>query len=233
MNDLSVLVLNHEGLDQGFGAALRAGGLQSTCVGSVGEAVRHVMRESPDAVLAMLPDAAAPDLCEVLRALGPYPLIVAGKDLREDVAAACLDRGGDAVIMLPMAADELAGRVRAVCRRAADEAGFSSVTRVAGVDLTIDANNHLVWYRGKRMELSPTEFRLLSILAESRGGVVTNQELLTRVWGEDYVDDLQYVRLYIGYLRAKFEEDIRNPKLILTQWGVGYRLAVTGSMVEA
>lgn len=82
------------------------------------------------------------------------------------------------------------------------------------------------------MDVTPIEFSILSVLAEQPGRVVTTRELLTRVWGPAYADDVHYIRLYIGYLRAKLENDPRHPRVILNQWGVGYRLAVSEPAVR-
>lgn len=167
----------------------------------------------------------AAEQCEILRAVGDFPLIVTWRDALPAVAAACLDRGADAAIALPLPARELAARIRAVLRRADEQSPPAAQPRVTIGDLSIDLNARLVWMRGREIELSPTEFQVLAVLAETPGRVVTNPELLTRVWGEEYADEVHYVRLYIGYLRSKLEEDPRAPRLILNQWGVGYRLA--------
>jgi two-component system KDP operon response regulator KdpE len=187
--------------------------------------VRQIVSATPDAVLTHL-DAipGAPEQCEVLRALGDFPLIVAWREAAPAVAAACLDRGADAAIALPLPARELAARIRTVLRRAGDHALPAGKPRTTIGDLAIDFGTRSVWLRGREVELSPTEFALLAVLAETPGRVVTNRELLTRVWGEEYADEVHYVRLYIGYLRAKLEDDPRAPRLILNQWGVGYRL---------
>jgi two-component system KDP operon response regulator KdpE len=78
------------------------------------------------------------------------------------------------------------------------------------------------------VRLSPTEFKVLAVLAEHPGRVVTNGEILSRVWGPEFRDDIHYVRLYIGYLRQKLTPDPSQPALIVNQWGVGYRLVVSG-----
>jgi len=223
--DLRLLVLADAGSGHGC-LDLDLSGFECTYVRSVGDAVRQILSEPPDATLAVLAEDSAAQLCEVLRALGRQPLVVAGQGLSPEVAADCLDRGCDAVVALPLPACELAARIRAVCQRAAQELPSACETTITTGALVMNMGEHSVCYRGKRIDLSPTEFNVLAVLAERRGGVVTNRELLAKVWGDDYVDDLHYVRLYIGYLRSKFEDDPRNPELLLNQWGVGYRLAV-------
>ena len=90
-------------------------------------------------------------------------------------------------------------------------------------DLEIRLDEHKVYRRGVPIELSPIEFRLLACLAREAGRVVSHAKLMAQVWGPEYVDCRHYLRLYIRYLRSKLEDDPRDPRLILTEWGVGYR----------
>ena len=85
-------------------------------------------------------------------------------------------------------------------------------------------DRHEVRRRGRVVPLTPTEFRILRVLAERPGAVCTNRMVLEQVWGEEFADCTHYLRLYIGYLRKKLEEDPRHPRLLVTEWGVGYRL---------
>lgn len=195
-----------------------------TCCTSLVETVRHSVAEPrPAGVLAVLDHAADPaQECELLRALGDFALITVWQRLDPARAAACLDRGADGA--LAMDAPELARRVQAVVQRAT-LAEPTTTTLVAG-DLVVDRGTHTVRWRGRPLDVTPIEFDILAVLAEQPGRVVTTRELLTRVWGPEYADDVHYIRLYIGYLRAKLEDDPRHPRVILNQWGVGYRLAV-------
>jgi two-component system KDP operon response regulator KdpE len=90
--------------------------------------------------------------------------------------------------------------------------------------LVLSAADHSVTRDGRRAYLSPIEFRLLATLASSPGKVLTHQTLMSRVWGAEYVDARHYLRVYVRYLREKLEDDPTNPQLILSEWGVGYRL---------
>jgi two-component system KDP operon response regulator KdpE len=207
---------------------LGRGGFDLVYADSLGEAVRRVVSDHPDAILALAPPAEAAAICEVFPALASNPLIIAGSQLPAAIAAACLDRGADAVFTLPMPPKELHARLASVCRRARSRNLESAIAHINGA-LSLDGGTRSVRLRGKQIDLSPTEFHVLTVLAERPGRVVTNRELLARVWSDEYADDLHYVRLYIGYLRAKLEADPRKPELILTQWGVGYRLAVEPS----
>ena len=213
-------------VDQHYAAALRDSGFALTYAGSLAETVRHVVAGAADGVLALVDDGGAPQLCEVLRALGDLPLMVAGHDLSPETAAECLDRGADAAAMLPLSAQELSARLLAVLRRSGSQPASEAPAQITAGSLIIDTDTRQVHWRGRRVDLTPTEFHVLSVLAEKPGRVVTNGELLTRVWGPEYADDVHYVRLYIGYLRGKLEEDPHRPEVIRNQWGVGYRLSI-------
>jgi two-component system KDP operon response regulator KdpE len=165
-----------------------------------------------------------PEHCAVFRALGDVPIIVTGEGLTSEEIAGCLDAGADTALRLPIAVEEAVARVRVVLRRSEQQSSSSTPRQITAGHLTIDLDTREVKLRGREVKLSPTTFGLLAALAESQGSVVTNRELLSRVWGPEYADDVHYVRLYIGYLRAKLEDDPQDPKLIVNQWGVGYRL---------
>lgn len=162
----------------------------------------------------------------ILRAVSTVPILVVAADerLSDTSIAAYLDAGADAVINDPIASDALAARVDALCRRADAEARPDSQHRVVAGDVVIDLVARTVTVRGAEVRLSPIEFSLLRMLAQAPNQVVPNHELLTQVWGPEYIDDIHYVRLYIGYLRSKIEVDPQQPKLIVNQWGVGYRM---------
>lgn len=208
-------------------AARLTGEYVLTCYASLVETVRRaVTAPRPVGVLAVLDHAADPaQECELLRALGDFALITVWQRLDPARAAACLDRGADGALALD--APELARRVQAIVQRAAPEEHEPAVL-VAG-ELVVDQRTHTVHWRGRPLDVTPIEFDILAVLAEQPGRVVATRELLTRVWGPEYADDVHYIRLYIGYLRAKLEDDPRHPRVILNQWGVGYRLAVPES----
>jgi two-component system KDP operon response regulator KdpE len=204
--------------------ALGAEGFTVERAGSLPEAVRRVLAQPPDAALVIVDDGDAAEMCEVLRALGDFPLVVTWPALPPGVEAACLDLGADAAAQLPPSPRELAARVRAVLRRVARQRTLTARRQIVAGDLVLDLDAHQAWRRGVAIDLTPTEFQVLAVLAEHAGRVVTNRELLSRVWGPEYTDDVHYVRLYIGYLRDKLEDDPHYPRLLVNQWGVGYRL---------
>jgi two-component system KDP operon response regulator KdpE len=193
---------------------------------SLPDGIRSIFSGAPDAVI-LVASGAVDEQCAVLRAVAELPLIVveSGTRLPARIVAACFDAGADAVVQLPFTIDELDAQIRGVWRRlGVHEEPVPSRQVIAG-DLFIDFDTRSVTHDGKEIRLSPLEFSLLSVLAESAGKPVTNRDLLERVWGREYTDDVHYVRLYISYLRNKIEADPQRPRILLNQWGVGYRLA--------
>ncbi len=201
--------------------ALGAAGFAVTVVSSLTDAVRSVIEAQPGLVLAFAENGTALQTCEVLRALGDFPIVVAPRPLKSRTVQACLDSGADMALTDPVPQEELVERLRVVARRPK----ATQPDTIAVGDWVLDAAGQTLFWGGAPIDLTPTEFRLLAVLAQHAGRVVPARELLARVWGEQYVDDVQYVRLYIGYLRNKLENDPARPKLIITHRGAGYRLA--------
>jgi two-component system KDP operon response regulator KdpE len=167
-----------------------------------------------------LPDMDGIDLVRRLRASGSFPILIlsARTDERQKIKA--LDAGADDYLTKPFGVGELMARVRAALRRAG---GVSSVYEVDG--LAIDMDAHRVRKGGKDVHLTQTEFRLLANLVRNRGRVVTHRQLLAVVWGAEFVEHTHYLRIYMGQLRAKVERAPAEPRFLLTETGVGYRLA--------
>jgi two-component system KDP operon response regulator KdpE len=134
------------------------------------------------------------------------------------------EAGADDYLVTPIRPVELNARLRAVLRRTADipVKRVQAETLVAG-DLEVRLKEHKVYREGELIDLSPIEFRLLSVLVQETGRAVSHSKLIAHVWGPEYVDCRHYLRLYVKYLRTKLEHDPKNPRLILSEWGVGYR----------
>jgi DNA-binding response OmpR family regulator len=137
-----------------------------------------------------------------------------------------LDVGADDDLGRPFGPPELLARVRAVLRRVPRGVALpaQSVPRFSVGDLAIDFSQHLVKRRGQPVDLSPTEYRLLAHLAHHAGTVVVSDALLNAVWGPEYRDELQHVRLYISRVSRKIEDDPEHPRYVLTRPGIGYML---------
>jgi two-component system, OmpR family, KDP operon response regulator KdpE len=193
-------------------------------------------QEALDAVRLRLPDLVVMDVMmpeldgfEALRELRkfssvPVVLLTVKSDERDVIHG--LEQGADDYLPKPFSPGVLVSRIKAVLRRA-EAPPPTPVSSALRVDdrLTIDFDRHEVWKDGEKIQLRPTEFRLLYHLASNPGVVMTHETLLSRVWGPEYRDASHYVRLYINYLRQKLEDDPANPRYILTERGVGYRFA--------
>lgn len=174
----------------------------------------------------MLPDIDGYDVCRQIREFSNVPIIIltARSDEKEKVRG--LDLGADDYLTKPFHAQEMLARVRAVLRRTRLPQQAKKQPILAVGDLCIDFARRQVTVRGARVKLSPTEYKLLYELATNAGRVLLHDELLRRVWGSEYRDEVEYLRVYIRYLRQKLEEDPARPRYILTEPGVGYCFAL-------
>jgi two-component system KDP operon response regulator KdpE len=134
-----------------------------------------------------------------------------------------LDVGADDYLTKPFSVGELLARVRVALRHSRRDVSDAPTMFDYG-GLKVDLAAHRVWSRGEEIHLTPNEYNLLATLVRHAGKVVTHRQLLREVWGEAYIDEMQYLRVYAGQLRHKLEENPAKPVLLLTEPGVGYRL---------
>lgn len=191
------------------------------------EAVSAAVDEQPDMFLLDLgmPQLDGIEVIQGIRGWSQAPiLVVSGRTGAADKVQA-LDTGADDYITKPFAIDELLARIRALTRRIPQEKTVA-VARLG--DVTVDLATHSVTrtVEGgvKQIRLTPTEWQVMEVLLRNAGKLVTRQTLLTHVWGTEHVQDSGYLRLYISQLRKKLEADPGNPRHILTEQGMGYRL---------
>ena len=204
--------------------ALEANGYRVFEAATGNEAIREAARLRPDLVILDmgLPDMDGLDVLRRLREWTATPAIILSvRDSDEDKVAA-LDSGADDYLTKPFSLDELLARMR-VAQRHAQPGGQSSVF-VAG-NVSVDLAHRQVSRNGEAVRLTPTEYALLRLLIQHAGRVLTHRQILKEVWGPDYMDETHYLRVYFAQLRQKLEDDPARPRLILTEPGVGYRLA--------
>jgi two-component system, OmpR family, KDP operon response regulator KdpE len=186
------------------------------------EALDAVSVRPPDAIVLdlVLPDGDGIEVCTDIRRWSQVPIVVlsAVGDERQKVRA--LDAGADDYVTKPFGSEELLARMRAVLRRKSDDG--DSAVRVG--DLEIDLADRAVRRDGEQLHLTPIEFDLLSKLAEHPGRLVTHRQLLQEVWGPGYEDETHYLRVHFAHVRAKIEPEPSNPRYVITEPGIGYRL---------
>jgi two-component system, OmpR family, KDP operon response regulator KdpE len=179
----------------------------------------------PDVVILDLglPDGDGTDFIADLRKWSNVPVIVLSARVNESDKIKALDAGADDYLSKPFGTGELLARVRATLRRQrqpqADSAG-----QVQFGEVVVDLPNRRVTKRGEHVHLTPTEYRLLSVLVANAGRVMTAPQLLRAVWGPAQSDNSHYLRIYMGHLRHKLEDDPAQPQYLLTETAVGYRL---------
>jgi two-component system KDP operon response regulator KdpE len=180
--------------------------------------------ERPELVLLDLglPDIDGSEVIHRLREWSTVPIIVVSVRGQESEKIAALDDGADDYVTKPFGMGELLARMRAALRHRLQEELDEPVFHAAG--LTVDLGRRLVTIDGCEVKLTPKEYDLLRVLVTHAGKVITHQHLLREVWGPGSVYETHYLRVYIGQLRQKLEPDPAQPRYILTEPGVGYRL---------
>ena len=189
------------------------------------ETLDKVRDELPDLVIldVMMPDLDGFETLRLLRETSDVPVIMLTVKAEEDDIVRGLRLGADDYVTKPFSPRELSSRVQALLRRAELPAPIEKTAIEIDDRLTIDLARREVIVDGERIQLRPTEYRLLYHLVSNAGWVVPHETLLQKVWGYEYRDETHYLRLYITYLRQKIEKDSSNPQYILTERGIGYR----------
>jgi len=205
-------------------AALQAAGFEPLRAESGAEGLREIARTAPDAVVLDLglPDMDGKAVLTRAREFYKEPIIILSARDRETEKIEALDLGANDYVEKPFGVGELLARLRAALRQRTYAAKPPPAVVKAG-RLTIDFPRRLVTLGAEPVRLSPKEYDLLAKLAQNAGKVMQHRELLLTVWGPAHVHDTQYLRVFIGQLRQKIEADPAEPKLILTEPGVGYR----------
>jgi two-component system KDP operon response regulator KdpE len=204
--------------------ALEANNYEMATAGTMAEAIKRIAAETPDIVLLDLglPDGDGKDVIRRAREWSDVPIIVLSAREREAEKIESLDLGADDYVNKPFNVGELMARMRTALRHRMQRKAEIPVLRVG--DLAIDAVRHRVTRAGAELKLTPKEFELLSFLARHAGRVITHKQILAAVWGPAHSQDTQYLRVYVGQLRQKIETHPDDPRIILTEPGIGYRI---------
>lgn len=191
------------------------------------EALRLLFAHKPDLVLldVVMPKMDGWQTLSRIRELSDIPIIIlTGKRGDEEDIVRGLDCGADDYLLKPVRNRELVARVQAALRRAELPSlqGVQKEITYSDDFLAVDVNKRRVMVNGEPVKLTPKEFRLLALLVENADYILTHKQILEKVWGWEYTDDLDYVRIYISHLRQKIEPDSTQPRYIKTEPGVGY-----------
>jgi two-component system KDP operon response regulator KdpE len=168
-----------------------------------------------------MPNMGGLEFCRRLRLISEVPLIVLSVKSEERVKVEALDAGADDYVTKPFGMEELVARIRAALRRTAS--GNKQQAAIAAGDFRVDLDAHQATLKGREIHLTPKEFELLVYLVQHPGTVLTHHKLLGAIWGGEYTEQTEYLRVFIGQLRKKIEVDPANPKYILTEPWIGYR----------
>lgn len=195
-------------------------------VAADGESALKIFSDwTPDLVVTDLsmPNLGGIEFCRRLRAISNLPIIVLSVKGEEQTKVKALDAGADDYVTKPFGMDELLARIRAAMRRAPAAVGDVMATKIELGEFKIDSEARHVTVRGQEVHLTPKEYDLLVYLACHSGKVITHRALLGAVWGGDYAEQTEYLRVFIGQLRKKIEMDPAQPRYIITEPWIGYR----------
>jgi two-component system KDP operon response regulator KdpE len=221
---INVLIVEDEQAIRRFlRAALEAEGLRAWEAETLQRGLIEAATRKPDLVILDLglPDGDGIDFIRDLRQWSQIPVIVLSARTEESDKIAALDAGADDYLSKPFGIGELQARLRVALRR---NAGIQqSDPLVSFSDIQVDLANRRIVRAGEELHLTPIEFRLLAVLLNNHGKVLTQRQLLSQVWGPNAVEHSHYLRIYMGHLRQKLEADPARPRHLLTETGIGYR----------
>jgi two-component system KDP operon response regulator KdpE len=202
---------------------LEAGGFRVSEAETLQRGLIEAGGRKPDLIILDLglPDGDGNDFIRAIRSWSTLPIIVLSARVEEQDKVDALDAGADDYLCKPFGVAELMARVRASLRRRGQGAAAGPVVRFG--EVTIDLVRRHARGPAGEIHLTPIEFRLLAILLNHPGKVITHRQLLREVWGPSHVEHSHYLRIYMGHLRQKLEQDPARPRFLLTETGIGYR----------
>jgi two-component system, OmpR family, KDP operon response regulator KdpE len=214
-------------ISQFLQSSLKANGYHSLYAPTIAGG-KHLFSEHKPALIILdlnLPDGDGCDFITHVRISSDIPILVLSARQSEQEKVDCFDLGADDYLAKPFGVNELLARVKVSLKRTAMMLLRDDIYKLD--DLEIDTVNSSVLLNEKPVHLTPIEFKLLFIIAKKPGKVFTHRQLLSEVWGTEYVDDTHYLRIHMGRLRARLEKNAAAPRYILTEVGIGYRLSAT------
>jgi two-component system KDP operon response regulator KdpE len=206
--------------------SLSHSGYEVLTAGDGQEALRLLFTHNPDLVLldVMMPRMNGWQTCSRIREVSDVPIVIITGEQKSEADIVCgLNHGADGYLIKPVGNKELVARVKAILRRAESPPRQGTKKTTYSDDfLTVEIAERRVIVNGERVRLTPTEFKLFALLLENAGRILTHKQLLEKVWGWEYTNDIDHVRIYVWHLRQKIEPDPTRPRYIITEPGVGY-----------
>lgn len=218
-----LIVEDEQAIRRFLRTALEADGLRVYDADTLQRGLLEAATRKPDLVILDLglPDGDGIDFIRDLRQWSQVPVIVLSARAEEHDKIAALDAGADDYLSKPFGIGELQARLRVALRRHA--AGNTSEPIIHFGEIQVDLSAHRIQRGAEEIHLTPIEFRLLAVLLNNPGKVLTQRQLLSQVWGPNAVEHSHYLRIYMGHLRQKLEQDPARPRHLLTETGIGYR----------
>lgn len=218
-----LIVEDEQAIRRFLRTALEAEGLRVYDADTLQRGLLEAATRKPDLVILDLglPDGDGIDFIRDLRQWSQVPVIVLSARAEEHDKIAALDAGADDYLSKPFGIGELQARLRVALRR--HTSGNSNEPVIHFGEIQVDLSGHRVQRGAEEIHLTPIEFRLLAVLLNNPGKVLTQRQLLSQVWGPNAVEHSHYLRIYMGHLRQKLEQDPARPRHLLTETGIGYR----------
>lgn len=210
-------------------ASLSANGYEVRTAKNGQDALDEIRKEQPDLVILdlVMPDITGLEVCRRVREFSKVPIIILSAKGEDQDKVIALDLGADDYVTKPFNLDVLLARIRAVLRRTNTNEIEENILKIN--DVIVDVESRRVTVAGKEIKLTPKEFEVLRYLILRAGKIVTHRALLQSIWGWEFVDQIEYLRVFVNQLRKKLEPDPHHPRYILTEPWVGYRFALESS----
>ncbi|MDZ4098096.1 MAG: response regulator [Methylophilaceae bacterium] len=220
-----LVVEDDAAISQFLTSSLSAAGFSTSICKTLQKAIESFTNKKPQLVILdlELPDGDGKDFIKQLRESSDIPIIVLSARQSEQEKVVCFEIGADDYLPKPFGIKELLARVQLAMKRAEKMTLRDDVYSLDGLE--VDSANGLISLHQELLHLTPIEHKLLIALAKAPGRIFTHQQLLASVWGDAYINDTHYLRIHMGRLRAKIERDPASPRFIITELGIGYRLA--------